>query len=248
MKEKDSITVYWSPSAYRPENESWSLLYSKPENLFNEHRKNKNKEGTTQNIFSCPGMTGMFDNIYVVKHQFDNIFTLPENIEEIPKGDWIDTASSVGVFSPRKSSLDNYYNLHYNMGWLLFADEPLIARFTAPFFPPFAPAEGAMLSSGEFDIGSWYRPFNLDYHIPVSKKTLSFKKDDPLFYVEFKTDKKIIFKRYNLSSKLNNLGVEMSNSPARYSRFLSLKERYGIAKKAMIPELVLSEIKKNLVD
>jgi hypothetical protein len=43
MKEKDSITVYWSPSAYRPENESWSLLYSKPENLFNKQRKQYSK-------------------------------------------------------------------------------------------------------------------------------------------------------------------------------------------------------------
>lgn len=248
MENSDTITVYWAPAPYILQEESWAMAYSEPVHLFSEHRKSKNPNGNPNNIFACPATKSTLNNTYVVNHQFDNVVDLPGNIN--PKFDhyWLETNSAIGVLVPRSSALTGYHNLMYNMGWLLFADEPLVARFTAPFFPPHTPAEGAMLSTGEFDIGSWYRAFNLDYHVPVSAKTLKFMKDDPLFYIEFKTDKNIILKRYNVSPSLNNLAMESVNAPGRYGRFQSLKERYGIAKKAMIPELVLSEIKKNLVE
>lgn len=248
MENSDTITVYWAPSPYTLQQESWSMAYAEPVHLFSEHRKSKNPDGNPNNIFACPATKDIFMNTYVVNHQFDSIVDLPEYMPTNSSNQWLENNSTLGLMVPRPSALAGYHNVMYNMGWLLFADEPVIARFTAPFFPPHAPAEGAMLSAGEFDIGSWYRTFNLDYHIPVSTKTLKFMKDDPLFYVEFKTDKKIILKRYDLSPSLNSLALESVNAPGRYGRFQSLKERYSMSKKAMIPKLVLSEIKKNLLD
>ncbi len=101
---------------------------------------------------------------------------------------------------------------------------------------------------GEFDIGSWYRTFNLDYHIPLDTKEMVFNQNDPLFYIEFKTDKKVILKRYMQSDTLFNIGREMVNSPSNYGRFKSLKEKYLMSKKAKMPEIILSEINKNLID
>jgi hypothetical protein len=248
MENSDTVVVYWAPSPYQQKEESWSMLYAEPVNVLQQHRNNKDSESTTSNFFACPATTSLFFNTYQVNHQFDNLVILPEVIPQGTSRPWVDTNSTIGLFVPRPPSLTGYDNLQYNMGWAFFAEEPLIAKFTAPYFPPQAPAERALLASGEFDIGSWYRPFNLDYHIPHNIKTLSFMKDDPLFYVEFKTNKKVLFKRYIFSETLDSLASESVAAPARYGRFKSLQDRYSMAKKSKIPELVLSEIKKNLVE
>lgn len=246
MKKKNTITVYWSPSPFLLEQESYLMLYSNPKKVINTNNKSKNL--SKNSFFSCPATKDLFKNIYCFNNELNNIIELPEDIDEGVVLNWLDVKSPVDVFHPRISSLQNYCNLQYNMGWLMFADEPLVARFTSPYFPATTPAEGAILSAGEFDIGSWYRPFLLDYHIPYSTKTLCFKKDDPLFYVEFKTNKKIEFKRYNLSAKLNNIASELSNSSQGYGKFNSFIERYSMFKNSSIQKIILSEIKNNLIE
>jgi hypothetical protein len=248
MNGSDTVTVYWTPAFFKPEENSWSMAYSSPIHVLNEYRKIQNEVEMTRSMFACPGTSGSLKNVYSVNQQFDDVFDLPEYIDPNATKYWLDVDSRLSVYVPRPSALKDHISLQYNMGWLMFADEPLIARFTAPYFPPKSPTNGAILSCGEFDIGSWYRPFNLDYHIPLSAKTMSFEKDDPLFYVEFKTDKKVEIKRYVLSERLYALSTESVNAPERYGAFKSLKERYSMSKSALIPEQVLTEIKKNLVE
>ena len=148
----------------------------------------------------------------------------------------------------RKSSIKNHINIHYNMSWNFFASEPVVARFSAPFFPSASPVKNSYLSTGQFDIGRWYRTFMLEYHIPVDSVDFSIKENDPLLFVEFFTDKKIEFKRYSMSAKLSNLAIEAASSPVTYSKHKSLLERYKMAHGAKIPNIVLTEIRKNLID
>jgi hypothetical protein len=77
---------------------------------------------------------------------------------------------------------------------------------------------------------------------------MEFDIDDPLFYVEFKTDKKIEFKRFNRTSKIDEIMIEAVQSPAKYGFRKTLFQRYELAKRANIRNLILSEIKNNLVD
>jgi hypothetical protein len=248
MKNKDEITIYWSPAAYVADKESWALAYAEPVSLINEYRQNKNLQNGSNNFFACPAVSDMFKNIYVVRQQFDDKIIISDIDRHFEDNEKINGGSLLSSFTPRKSSLNNYFNIQYNMCWTFFADEPVVARFTSPYFPPHSPAKGALLMCGEFDIGSWYRTFNLDYHIPLDTKEMVFNQNDPLFYIEFKTDKKVILKRYMQSDTLFNIGREMVNSPSNYGRFKSLKEKYLMSKKAKMPEIILSEINKNLID
>lgn len=148
----------------------------------------------------------------------------------------------------RESSFDNYINIELNMGWLFFAEEPLIAKFTAPYYPTYEPVEGAMMAVGEFDIGSWYRDYNLDYHIPKSAKELLFTKNQPMFYLDLKTDKKVVFKQYALTNTLRELASDCVQSPIRYGKKIPLIEKYDSFKNAKMNKLILAEIQKNLID
>ena len=69
-----------------------------------------------------------------------------------------------------------------------------------------------------------------------------------MFYVDFKTDKKIVIKRYKLTKELRNMADEFVHSRERYGKFKTLQQRYLVSRKAKMSDQILSEIKKNIVD
>ena len=255
---KDTITVYWAPAPYTRTDDQWSLFYQEPQSLRSVMVENKdpNVQGKTQMLI-CPAGTDLQKNIFVFKNTFDNSFNISyedsKKIYEHSVNDpqfpfFVKTDSSLPIKVERASTFKNCINIGYNLSWLFFASEPVIARFTPPYSPPHTPASGAFLASGQFDIGQWYRTFNLDYHVPIKDTVFSFKENDPLFYLEIFTNKKVIFKRYILTDYLSALGKEASIAPKLFGNFKPLAERYLAAKNALIPNQVLTEIKKNLVD
>jgi hypothetical protein len=249
MAKNEAITIYWAPSKFTTEQQSWNMLYSEPRSLLTSlHLNNKHKGG----IVKCPAVKNMFKNIYSFDSTVTDSFSLdPKVLSSIAytetEREFIPTDSKLYIEKSRKSSIDNFINISYNMGWIFFASEPVTARMSAPYFPTAEPVEGAMLAAGEFDIGRWFRPFVLDYHIPVSSKKFTVKKDQPLFFLELKTDKKVIFQRFELTKKLDGYLNEAVGAPANYQRRLSLLERYKMAHGASIPKMILNEIRKNLV-
>jgi hypothetical protein len=111
-----------------------------------------------------------------------------------------------------------------------------------------SPAEGVMLSTGQFNIGEWYRDYHLDYHIPFGTKELNFKENQSLFYLEVRTDKKVVFKRYNLTIELRKLADECVTSSVIYGSNKPLLHRYNMFNKSLSPQRVLSYIKENIVE
>lgn len=247
----DTITVYWTPIVNNTG--SWNMLYREPTLVVDDllEIRNKEKQGS---FFACPAGSAIFNNLYVVKSNLDDTFSFPEGFLD-SLSDTSDNriplhqlGSKVGIHRNRATSLNGYKNLEYNMGWAFFADEPLLAKFTAPYMPTHSPTPGAILASGEFDIGQWLRPWHLDYFIPNQAGGMKFKIDDPLFYIEFKTDKKIIFKRFNRSPRIDDIMIESVQSPSRYGSRKTLSQRYSMAKKAKMQDIILNEIKNNIVD
>lgn len=253
------ITVYWTTGSFSPEEDSWSFLYQSPESLLSIIKGLKSEQPKINQLLACPAINSFIPTVYVFKHAITNTVKLPNGIlTELSTRDPSNESttltvpvleSKLTVTSNRASSLEGYANIGYNMSWLLFSDEPLMAKFTAPFYPPTAPCDGALLSPGRFDIGSWYRPYQLDYHVPIDTLELHFKENDHLFYVEFETERPIILKRFVENKVLRQIRNETVNKyPQMFGKFRPLKTRYEDAKKAKIPEIVLSEIKKNVVE
>jgi hypothetical protein len=249
MDKKDTITVYWSPAKFNTDEQSWNMLYREPRHVLSSvYKKNKHKG----EMSACPSMKDTFRNIYSFDSALDDSFSLPSAFlktiaDTNTVNEVIPTDSKLMVYKSRKSSIENYINIGYNLGWIFFADEPLEARMTSPFFPATSPAKNAMLSAGQFNIGKWFRSFELDYHIPVTSTRFQVAKNEPLFFLELLTDKKVVFERFELTPKLQNYSIDMALSPKRYGKKKSLLERYLMAHGAGLPRMVLSEIRKNLV-
>jgi hypothetical protein len=247
-KDNDTITVYWAPSGFTEDNENWNFLYSNPVSALADLNAIRNK--SSNSIFSCPAYKQTMKNVFVFKNSLPEKIKLDEEVF-LPKVSipfYHFNRSKILLSEVRESSFNQHVNLIYGMSWLFFADQPVEARFTAPYFPTVSPALGAMLATGQFDIGRWYRDYVLDYHIPFGTKELTFEENQPLFYLELMTDKKVIFKRYNLTRELKRIAEESSSSPSNYGLNRSLLDKYNMFKRSSSPERVLSHIKQNLVE
>ena len=255
-QDTDTITIYWAPSKFYKGQDNWSMLYQEPVKIWNTLLKSKTPYADGS-MFTCPSMKGLFKNLYSVNAVIGDVLQLPD-LEDVyydgTEGDRdnvypvIGTGGKVSLLQGRPSSMEGSVNFEYNMSWHFFASEPVIARLTAPYFPPITPAPGAMLAAGEFDIGRWFRPVNLEYTVPFGVKELVFKEGEPYFYLEFKTDKKIIFKRFVLTEALRKLSEEAVQAPMRYGKYVPLAKKYEMAKNGKLIEQVKTEILANLVE
>jgi hypothetical protein len=250
MVEKDFINVYWAPSLYTTEDVQWNFFYQEPKPVANNLLTN-----TTENTLAiqCPATRNILKNVYSLNSNVDDYINLSHLDLDVDALDLSDDQydlpvdSKVSLRRVRPTSFVGYVNVVYNLGWMFFADEPLVAKFLPPYYPSATPTPGAIMSVGEFDIGQWYRPMNLDYHIPYGSSSFSVKNNEPMAFIEFKTEKKIKIHRYKYTLPLHRIAEEFATSVHRHGRTPLLK-RYQIAKQAKMSELVLSEIKQNLVE
>ena len=246
---KDLI-VYWAPSKFTSFEEQWNMLYSEPTPVA-DSLVNNVTQGTQ--MVRCPATRAVLKNIFSLNSNIEeNVDLTAVDLKLIAEDNTndqyrLDLNSSVAIFKERASSFDGYVNITYNLGWLFFSEEPLTVKICSPYFPTTTPVSGSIMSVGEFDIGRWFRPFNIDYHIPTESESFKIKLGDPLAFLEFKTDKKIIFKRFKPTPEILALSREFSDSSANYGIKKTLKQRYEMAKRSGVMSLVSSEIKKNLV-
>ena len=242
------ITIYWAPTCHS--DEVWNFPYQDPTPVMNTVFQ-QNKKDT--NIFLCPAFRDTVKNLYSFNSVFDEYTELqPEVLEHLYHEQdiltEIPTDLKISLIKNRKSSLQNSLNIKYNLSWILFADEPVIARFTAPYLPPTTPSPQAILSPGQYDIGSWYRSFNLEYLVPTSATHWQYKENEPLFYLQVETDRKIQFKRYERTDKLIDIENEMTQSVYRYGFGIPMLKRYSMFHQSKTRQLILKEIKNNILE
>jgi len=250
VKNKKTITVYWSPATFDTTETSWDSLYPEPSFILPGFHKSS---GPKNSMASCPAIKKTLRNVLCFNSAIDDVFDLPNHfMSQVAFTDTdnqlIPVDSKLYFRKIRKSSMPNYINVGYNLSWVMFADEPVEVKFTAPYFPSVSPVEKAFFSTGQFDIGKWFRPFTLDYHIPLKSKEFRIEANQPLFFAEFLTEKKIVVKRFQLTPRLKHIMDESTFAPLRYGQNLTLAQRYKMAHNAKIPKMVLQEIQKSLLD
>lgn len=252
MEEKDTITVYWAPNPFFIKDQSFNMLFREPESVFAKLIKEDPKRVNSRGMRVCPATRDMFKNVYTFRSAIDDHFTfdiewckkqadLPDENMYIPT-----TGSKVEFTKTRASSFDGYIDVDYNLSWVFLADEPVVAKFTAPYFPPSAPAKGAIYATGKFDIGRWFRPILTNLHVPLTTDKFGYSKDQEIFYMELMTEKKVKFQRFNMNPALKQLREECGQSPSRLKRYMSLEDRYKHGEDTELLDRVMREIKKNL--
>jgi hypothetical protein len=220
-------------------------FYLKPDTLLSELAKEKNKDiGKHGNFFSCPASSNFFKNTYVFKSptnvNYEYDFTDIDNpiiksmLDKQPK-----------IENNRLPTLQDKPILFVKFGYVFFAEEPVEITFTPPFLTEPKYTKYGTAFTGSFDISQWFRPYTMEMQMWNLKGSLIIEKNEPIFYVT--TDKQIKLNGFNLNEKLFNYMSDCISSPKWQGKNLPLSKRYEVFKEKKMDELILSEIKKNLL-
>ena len=249
-REENFITVYWAPSKFISTGEQWNMLYGEPKPVIDNLVSDIPEDSL---MVQCPATRGALKNVYSLHSNLDESFNfddidLAAMSRDREMGSYsLPVDSKITLFRERPTSFEGYVNVLYNLGWVFFSDQPVVARWTAPYFPAVNPVPGSIFAVGEFDIGQWFRSVNIDYHIPVDAKAFTLNVGDPLAFLEIKTDKQVRLQRFLYTPEVHNLVQEFTNAPMTYGRKKTLAQRYEMSRRSGMRDLVLHQIRSSLI-
>lgn len=248
MKDSDVVNIYWCPvsiSDHNPNLENdWRILYDSPQNLYDNFNKNRDHKGH-DNFLVCPSVRNILKNTYY----FTNLIDAEYKFSLVNNEVIVEPTSKefLNYQVRRKPSITTGPLFELGLGYMFFADEPLVATFTSPFFHEPGYTKYGSIVPGEYDIGQWIRPYLFEVQCWDNSGVFKIKENEPIFYVRFNTDKKIVlheFKEtYNLR-KLISVNVNIRNV---YKTGGLLKSYYHLFNRSKMKNTILTEIKKGLV-
>lgn len=238
----DTLNIYWAPYCSH-EQTDWNMLYHEPTNLFDELKQDVSPGLKTNNFLLCPSVGNKFKNTFVFRNTLHSRFNFDkdDNINVLNKEN-----NYVKMTSLRKSTIKNTSMLNYNMQWIFFSEEPVVADFTPPYFHEPKYMKYGAIVPGEMNIGLWFRPYNAEIITWREEGEIEFLENEPLMYVKFNTDKKINLIKFNMNNKLNSYANACVNSTVAYGQNIPLIKRYERFKKSKLNELILNEIRGTL--
>ena len=248
-KNTDSLVVYWAPWWDKNLNLDLDIMYHKPIPVYQDLLKSFNPPTITKNFMNCPAVKDHLESTFLVLNPSDTDMQVSFNEQNEVDGLINNNTVNTPVPGALKHSptLTSQLLIEYGMSFSFFCEEPLELFISSPYFHQAPYLNYGAIVPGGFDIGKWYRPFNCEINLWEGNGRLVIKKDEPLAYFKFATDRKIILKGYNVNEKLYRLSVALVNFKDT-SRWTSLLHRYERFSRSEMREIVLKEIKSNLIE
>jgi hypothetical protein len=244
---KKPITIYWSSTNCIEKNkQDWSFLYPNPKTLFLDLKQNKEKNIENSSFFSCPAINDKTKKILVfyspMSCEYEYDFNNDKNFFSAKSENYL------AIEAIRKPALKFSPTIQFSLGYCFFSEEPLDAYFTPPMFHKPEYLKYGSCFPGEFDIGQWFRPYNFEVQPWEKSGNFILKENEPLFYVELKTKRDIIMKKFNLTEELDSYIQSSVNTTNIFGRGQTLLKRYERFKNVGMKEKIITAIKKNIIE
>lgn len=236
----DEIVVYWAVHTGFDRQTYINLFLKKPVSLASTLPMGN--DGQHGNYRQCSALPDVLKNTYTIFHPLTTTATLSGDLNNP-----VVASNENGVWRPRSSSLKNHYTVDLDFGWLFFSEEPLKMKVTPAYFHNTSDSKTGFVASGVFDIGRWFRPVRLTYNLWEGNNTLSATQDEPAVYIEFLTDKKVVFKHFEATNELLDISNQVINS-TEFFRFKPISYRYKRFIESNRHKRVLKLIKDNLLE
>jgi hypothetical protein len=246
---KEPLIIYWAPMSHvNSGNGEWNLLYDDPYNRYKNLVKNKSKFADLNSFFACPAFTDKAKKTFVFKNPMKSSYKYNfsdinnTNIEVI-----YPNKPFLSIKSNRTECISEKPQIILPMKYLFFCEEPLLATFSAPYFDEPKYLKYGAIAPGTFDIGQWFRPYPVEITLWKNKGEFHIEEDEPLFYVEFLTDREIEIKRFKANEEIISYAESCSNAQSTIKARVSLLERYKKFNSTKMNKLVIKEIKENIL-
>jgi len=207
----NSIDVYWAPAGGKYIRNPGAISMSNttwfdPEPALNYLIKSGDKSSLH---FQCPAFIDYFKNTYVIKCPVDldiSIKTVNGNREMFTNNyNQFFCDNFLKKLGPMGET--KYFKFSLNVSYILYSDESIIME-QIPIIMNHNLSEtykNMCLVPGMFDISKWFRQLSASYEVFDDTKEISFKRGDPLYFVRFRTDKKINLIRTEITEELTNV-------------------------------------------
>lgn len=237
----NKLTVYWS--YVRNGELDLSLIYEEPTSLVQELSSKKNKNNPDSNFLRCPATIDVCKNLFVVKNPLKTSASFI--IEDGSVSNQMESKSG-GWFVNRPPTLENQLLAGYDYSLIFFAEEEVDMMVTSPFFSETPHRSWGAIVPGVFNIGSWFRPFNVEFNVWPGITNVSLEEGEHIAYIKFFTEKNIVFKKFMMNDQLAKQATTCSSAGFWEPRVPLLK-RYQRFKRTKRKKFVLDNIKKNLL-
>jgi len=250
---KDPIIVYWAPHSI-PDDDSivgnWNMMYHEPTNVFKHWTEFDIKTDDSRNdsFIKCPAFKNLTKNMYFWPWPFDSSYSYEAGFGDSSQVQVNPLSQSfVAAFPPRDQSMTVGPSIEFAYKLHMLAEEPLEVMLTGPYLQKAEYQKYGFLTSGQFDIGQWFRTINVEIQMYGNKGEIHFKKNEPVFYLNFLTDRKVIFKRFELTSEIDTYSRKCVTAKSMFGQRLPLTESYKIFNKSRTRDILIKKIKENLI-
>jgi hypothetical protein len=238
------MDIYWSP-LLAPQIQSDFLLYIEPISLYKLLKNERNLENNHDNYFHCPAFLKSISNTFVVCSSFSfNIGIDYSNNSFFPLDE--SSVKACEHFSFKATSRLNTNTINFFNNLIYFCENSVNINTTPAFLHRSEFQTKCTYIPGNFDIGQWFRPVEGALEIYNKFETISIKKGDPLYYIQFQTQEVINLKKFYTTDSIH----EISKACIRlkdYKTARSLKDYYLAFKSSKIKTRLLKEIRSNLL-
>jgi hypothetical protein len=244
---QDPIVIYWAPAInLSSDTNGEEMLYPDPTNLLSDLIKNRNKNSGASSFFSCPAASGRLKRSFVFRNalrsEYHYDFTDTVNPVVIPTSKY-----SIPVKILRQSAMNEGASIVVGLRYIFFSNDSVMAHITPPMMHEPKYTKYGTAIPGAYDISKWFRPFVMELQMWKTAGDLVIEEDEPLFYLEVPEDRDVVLKRFKVNDTLMRYLDGCVQAPAKFGRYLPLSERYKKFTQSRMNELVLREIKKNLI-
>jgi hypothetical protein len=191
----------------------------------------------------CPATFDYLRNIYGLKSIYDFDFKVGETLEAMnyswdPK--FVERHVTIRSLEQKLFSVPQRY--------VFFTEEDslLMSAGLHPFLEENHIAKNCAITPGIFDIGKWFRVIDFAFYLKNNENIFSVKDSDIFMYLQFHTDKRIRFKQFISTPKIENYTKDIVSAKnyIKLGKMKKLGEFYSMQKNK---KFIIKEIKENLI-
>lgn len=244
----DEIVVYWGPifEIYPDTYIDWNIFYQDPIEVLPEFKKQKDKGAKQESLIYCPAFNSNYKNTFMINNVTDSkfVYNNQEGMWEIPNKYQIHPTKS----KVRTPYIVNRHPLMLSMAWLFVAEESLEMEMMAPYLHRTEASKYGVIGTGKFDIGKWFRPVHAEYLLWEGVEHMHISEGEPMFYVRFNTDKKVVLKRFVNNEEIFKRTVSIVETKYIFGKFPPLERLYDYFAKTRTKDVMLKAIKESVID
>ena len=242
------INVYWAPHSVSDDSTvtefvgNWNMLYEDPYNVF-KHWSQFDLKGQHRSFIACPAFKNLSKNIYAWNWPIDCSYVYDSDNGSV-EGTSI---NYIGAKWPRTQTMSVGPSIEMSFRLHMLADQPVEIQITGPYLQQAEYQKYGFLTSGQFDTGQWFRTINVEIQTYKNKGELHFKGGEPIFYINFLTDKKINFHRFELTSEIDTYSRRCVENATMFGSGTPLPKLYNIFNKTRTKEILMKKIKQQVL-